>query len=129
MRRRSPRRPRFYAASRAIFPTSRGRCARTDGADGLSSRSKTRSSCGAAKPFSYKAAPAALPAIAIQLAKHIGSRIITTASAENHAYVKSLGADQVVDYKNEDFTKIVKDVDAVFQTVGGEVTQRSRSRS
>ena len=62
---------------------------------------------------------------AIQLAKHIGARVITTASTENHAYVKSLGADQVIDYKNEDFTKIVKDVDAVFETVGGEVTTRS----
>lgn len=62
---------------------------------------------------------------AIQLAKHIGARVITTASAENHAYVKSLGADQVIDYKNEDFTKIVKDVDAVFDTVGGDVTTRS----
>ncbi len=62
---------------------------------------------------------------AIQLAKHIGARVITTASAENHAYVKSLGADQVIDYKKEDFTKIVKDVDAVFETVGGDVTTRS----
>ncbi|MEA2873250.1 MAG: hypothetical protein QOH67_3226 [Hyphomicrobiales bacterium] len=62
---------------------------------------------------------------AIQLAKHIGARVITTASAENHAYVKSLGTDQVIDYKNDDFTKIVKDVDAVFETVGGEVTTRS----
>lgn len=62
---------------------------------------------------------------AIQLAKHIGARVITTASAENHAYVKSLGADQVIDYKSEDFTRIVKEVDAVFETVGGEVTTRS----
>ena len=62
---------------------------------------------------------------AIQLAKHIGARVITTASAANHAYVKSLGADQVIDYSKEDFTKVVKDVDAVFETVGGDVAMRS----
>jgi NADPH:quinone reductase-like Zn-dependent oxidoreductase len=63
--------------------------------------------------------------IAIQLAKHIGAHVITTASAANHAYVKSLGADQVIDYAKEDFTKAVKDVDAVFETVGGDVAMRS----
>ena len=62
---------------------------------------------------------------AIQLAKHLGARVITTASAANHAYVKSLGADQVIDYSKEDFTKVVKDVDAVFETVGGDVAMRS----
>jgi len=62
---------------------------------------------------------------AIQIAKHIGARVISTTSTANMDYVRSLGADQVVDYKNEDFTKIVKDVDAVFETVGGEVTTRS----
>jgi NADPH:quinone reductase-like Zn-dependent oxidoreductase len=62
---------------------------------------------------------------AIQLAKHIGARVITTASAANHDYVMSLGADQVIDYNKEDFSKAVKDVDAVFETVGGEVARRS----
>jgi NADPH:quinone reductase-like Zn-dependent oxidoreductase len=62
---------------------------------------------------------------AIQLAKHIGARVITTASAANHAYVESLGADHVIDYSKEDFAKVVKDVDAVFDTVGGDVAIRS----
>jgi NADPH:quinone reductase-like Zn-dependent oxidoreductase len=62
---------------------------------------------------------------AIQLAKHIGARVITTASAANHDYVKSLGADRVIDYNKEDFTEVVKDVDAVFETVGGDVAMRS----
>ncbi len=62
---------------------------------------------------------------AIQLAKHLGARVITTASARNHAYVKGLGADVVIDYAKEDFTKVVKDVDAVFDTVGGEVATRA----
>ncbi len=62
---------------------------------------------------------------AIALAKHLGARVITTASAANHAYVRSLGADQVIDYRTQDFTKLVSGCDAVFDTVGGDVTQRS----
>ena len=62
---------------------------------------------------------------AIALAKHLGARVITTASAANHAYVRSLGADQVIDYRTQDFTKLVADCDAVFDTVGGDVTDRS----
>ena len=62
---------------------------------------------------------------AIALAKHIGARVITTASAANHDYVRKLGADEVIDYRSQDFTKAVKNVDAVFDTVGGDVTQQS----
>jgi NADPH:quinone reductase-like Zn-dependent oxidoreductase len=62
---------------------------------------------------------------AIQLAKYLGARVITTASAANHDYLKSIGADEIVDYHAVDFTKVVKDCDAVFDTVGGDVAQRS----
>jgi NADPH:quinone reductase-like Zn-dependent oxidoreductase len=62
---------------------------------------------------------------AIQLAKHIGARVITTASAANHAYVRGLGADEVIDYRTEDFTRKVSGCDAVFDTVGGEVALKS----
>jgi NADPH:quinone reductase-like Zn-dependent oxidoreductase len=62
---------------------------------------------------------------AIQLAKHIGARVITTTSAANVDYVRSLGADQVIDYNKEDFAKIGRVCDAVFETVGGEVAQKS----
>ena len=62
---------------------------------------------------------------AIQLAKHIGARVITTARAENHDYLRKLGADQIIDYNAEDFTKVVSGCDAVFDTVGGDVTKRS----
>jgi NADPH:quinone reductase-like Zn-dependent oxidoreductase len=62
---------------------------------------------------------------AIQLAKHIGARVITTTSAANHDYVRSLGADQIIDYSAQDFTKVVSNCDAVFDTVGGDVTARS----
>jgi NADPH:quinone reductase-like Zn-dependent oxidoreductase len=62
---------------------------------------------------------------AIQLAKHLGARVITTASAANHDYLSAIGADEIIDYHALDFTKVVKDCDAVFDTVGGEVAQRS----
>jgi NADPH:quinone reductase-like Zn-dependent oxidoreductase len=61
----------------------------------------------------------------IQAAKHIGARVITTTSAKNKDYVKGLGADEVIDYGAADFTKAVKNVDAVFETVGGDVGQKS----
>ena len=51
--------------------------------------------------------------------------MITTASAANHDYVRSLGADRVIDYNKEDFTKAASDCDVVFDTVGGEVQVRS----
>jgi NADPH:quinone reductase-like Zn-dependent oxidoreductase len=63
--------------------------------------------------------------VAIQLAKHIGARVITTTSAANVDYVRSLGADQVVDYNAEDFSQVVRGCDAVFDTVGGDVAQKS----
>ena len=62
---------------------------------------------------------------AIQLAKHLGARVITTASASNHDYLRKIGADEIIDYNAVDFTKAVKDCDAVFETVGGDVAQRS----
>ena len=62
---------------------------------------------------------------AIQLAKHIGAHIITTASAANHEYVRELGADEIIDYNARDFTQIVSNCDAVFDTVGGDVAQKS----
>src|SRR2546423_4236214 len=62
---------------------------------------------------------------AIALAKHLGARVITTASAANHDYVRGLGADEIIDYRSQDFTSLVKAVDAVFDTVGGDVTTRS----
>jgi NADPH:quinone reductase-like Zn-dependent oxidoreductase len=62
---------------------------------------------------------------AIQLAKHLGARVITTASRSNHDYLLEIGADEIIDYNAVDFTKAVSDCDAVFDTVGGDVAQRS----
>jgi NADPH:quinone reductase-like Zn-dependent oxidoreductase len=64
-------------------------------------------------------------AFAIQLSKHLGARVITTASAANHDYLRKIGADEIIDYNAVDFTKAVRDCDAVFDTVGGDVAQRS----
>ena len=57
----------------------------------------------------------------IQLAKHLGATVITTASAANHPYVRSLGADRIIDYNVEDFATAVSGCDVVFDTVGGNV--------
>ena len=62
---------------------------------------------------------------AIQAAKHLGARVISTTSAANVDYVRTLGADQVIDYNAQDFTKVVSGCDAVFDTVGGDVATRS----
>lgn len=57
----------------------------------------------------------------VQLAKHLGATVIATASAGNHAYVRGLGADRVIDYNTQDFTTIGPICDVVFDTVGGGV--------
>ena len=62
---------------------------------------------------------------AIQLAKYLGATVVTTTSAANVEYVRSLGADRVIDYNAEDFTKAISNCDVVFDTVGGEVQARS----
>lgn len=58
---------------------------------------------------------------AIQLAKHLGAYVISTTSAANVDYVKSLGADEVIDYNAQNFREVVSDCDLVFDTVGGDV--------
>ncbi len=58
--------------------------------------------------------------IAIQLAKHIGAYVATTVSSEHVDFVKSLGADEVIDYKKENVSEKLHDFDAVFDTAGGE---------
>jgi len=62
---------------------------------------------------------------AIQLAKHLGAQVATTAAAKNHALVKSLGADVAIDYKKIRFETVVKDQDVVLDTQGGETLRRS----
>ncbi len=62
---------------------------------------------------------------AIQLAKHLGAQVATTAGARNHALVKSLGADVVIDYRTTPFEAVAKDQDVVLDTQGGDTLLRS----
>jgi alcohol dehydrogenase len=63
--------------------------------------------------------------LAIQIAKQIGAYIATTVAAEDKDFVKALGADKVIDYKTEDFSELLQDYDAAFDTVGGETNVKS----
>jgi NADPH:quinone reductase-like Zn-dependent oxidoreductase len=62
---------------------------------------------------------------AIQLAKHLGAHVTTTAGARNHPLVKSLGADVAIDYKTSRFEAMVQDQDVVLDTQGGDTLLRS----
>jgi NADPH:quinone reductase-like Zn-dependent oxidoreductase len=63
--------------------------------------------------------------MAIQLAKWKGAKVIATASASNHDYLRKLGADVVIDYRTQKFEELVKDVDVVLDPIGGDTQQRS----
>ncbi|MGH0592318.1 NADP-dependent oxidoreductase [Bacillus pretiosus] len=62
---------------------------------------------------------------AIQLAKIIGATVTTTASEAGSDLVKSLGVDEIINYKTENFEEILKDYDAVFDTIGGTTLEKS----
>ncbi|MCX2953054.1 NADP-dependent oxidoreductase [Lentzea sp. NEAU-D7] len=62
--------------------------------------------------------------VAVQIAKARGAYVIGTASAAKHDFLRSLGADEVVDYRHQDFTEI-EPVDVVLDTIGGEYAERS----
>ncbi len=64
-------------------------------------------------------------AYAVQLAKHAGLHVIATASARDAEYVRSIGADSVLDYRTSRFEDVVTSIDAVLDMVGGEVRERS----
>jgi NADPH:quinone reductase-like Zn-dependent oxidoreductase len=61
----------------------------------------------------------------IQLAKHLGATVATTARGENAELVRNLGADVVVDYSKEDFAEVLSGYDVVLDSLGGENLQRS----
>jgi NADPH:quinone reductase-like Zn-dependent oxidoreductase len=62
---------------------------------------------------------------AVQLAHRHGAHVIATASAHNLDFVRSLGADEVIDYRSTPFEDMASDVDVVFDTVGGKTLDRS----
>lgn len=63
--------------------------------------------------------------LAIQLAKHLGAYVATTAAGEDLDFARELGADELIDYTAEDFTQRLQGYDAVFDTVGGEAYAKS----
>jgi NADPH:quinone reductase-like Zn-dependent oxidoreductase len=63
--------------------------------------------------------------MAVQLAKAKGAFVIATASGKNEEFVRSLGADEFVDYTREKFEESVPEVDVVFDTIGGDTLERS----
>lgn len=65
--------------------------------------------------------------IAIQLLKHLGAHVITTASAKNKEFLQGLGADEVIDYHEKDFSEVLNNIDAVFDTIGGDTLAKSYS--
>ena len=63
--------------------------------------------------------------IAVQLAKLRGARVIGTASTNNIDFVRQLGVDQAIDYTTTQFENLARDVDVVFDMIGGDTQQRS----
>ena len=71
------------------------------------------------------AASGGVGTFAVQFAKWKGAYVIGTTSAANISFVKQLGADEVIDYHNENFEDKLNDIDLVFDTIGGETQKRS----
>ena len=63
--------------------------------------------------------------VAVQIAKARGAYVIGTASSAKHDFLRELGADELIDYRETDFAEAVADVDVVFDTIGGETSVRS----
>ncbi|WP_053912763.1 NADP-dependent oxidoreductase [Streptomyces sp. TP-A0875] len=63
--------------------------------------------------------------VAVQIAKARGAHVIGTASAAKHDFLRSLGVDEPLDYRERDFAEVVRDVDVVLDTIGGDTGMRS----
>lgn len=73
------------------------------------------------------AAAGGVGSLAVQIAKAHGARVIGTASENNHDFLRSLGADEVIDYNTSRFEEIAHDVDVVLDSIGGDTQERSVS--
>jgi NADPH:quinone reductase-like Zn-dependent oxidoreductase len=69
----------------------------------------------------------AVGVFAIQLARRTGAHVITTASSRNFDFLSQLGANEVIDYRLDRFEDRARDLDVVFDAVGGETLKRSWS--
>ena len=72
-----------------------------------------------------QAAAGGVGSFAVQFAKHLGAYVVATASRPKHDLVRSLGADEVIDYTSQDFAEAVRGCDMVFDTLGGEALLRA----
>jgi len=80
---------------------------------------------GPGKKVLIHAGSGGVGSIAIQLAKDLGATVATTASAANADFVRTLGADIVIDYRSQDFEQMLSGYDLVLDSLGGEVLQKS----
>ncbi|PSM49460.1 NADPH:quinone reductase [Chroococcidiopsis sp. CCALA 051] len=71
------------------------------------------------------AASGGVGSIAVQLAKAKGARVIGTTSTRNTEFIRKLGVDEVIDYQATPFEDVVRDLDVVLDTIGGETRSRS----
>lgn len=96
---------------------------------GLTSLQALRESAGlsAGKRVLIHAGAGGVGSLAIQIAKALHLWVATTTSTKNVDFVRELGADEVIDYTRDDFTTKVRDLDAVFDTLGAESELRSLS--
>jgi NADPH:quinone reductase-like Zn-dependent oxidoreductase len=86
---------------------------------------KERANLRAGQKVFIPAGSGGVGTFAIQLAKHLGAKVGTTTSTGNVELVRSLGADEVVDYKKQEFEKVLRGYDAVLGTVRGDALEKS----
>jgi NADPH:quinone reductase-like Zn-dependent oxidoreductase len=63
--------------------------------------------------------------VAVQIAKALGAYVVATASGDKREFVEGFGADEVIDYAAVDFAEVVRDIDVVLDTIGGDTARRS----
>ncbi len=80
---------------------------------------------GSGQTVLIHAAAGGVGTFAVQIAKARGAKVIGTASASNGEFLKDLGVDRFVDYRSERFEEVVKDVDVVLDSIGGDTLERS----
>ncbi|MDQ1058465.1 NADPH:quinone reductase-like Zn-dependent oxidoreductase [Arthrobacter globiformis] len=84
-----------------------------------------RSNVRAGQKVLIHAGAGGVGSVAIQLAKHLGAAVATTASSSNAGFVRDLGADIVIDYRTQDFEQLLSGYDLVLDSLGGENLQKS----
>ena len=86
---------------------------------------KERARVGPGMKVFIPAGSGGIGTFAIQLAKHLGAKVGTTTSTGNLELVRSLGADEVIDYKTQDFENVLRDYDVVLGAVRGDSIEKS----